>query len=83
MKSIRAKGGNNQLPWRGVKEFGGEEFNGFCSDFEPKWPKIHSDSEEEIEDQEKKKESLEENTEEWIEANNEQVNRNEELGGAI
>ena len=51
----------------------------FCSDFEQKWPKIHSDLEKKIEDQENLKRSFKENTEEWNEANKEAVNIREEL----
>ena len=51
-----------------MSEFEGDEFDGFCGDFEQKWPKIRTDLEKGIGDKEYVINTLVENTEEWKEA---------------
>ena len=73
------KGENCHLPWKEVSEFEGDEFYGFCGDFEQKWSKIRTDLEKGIESEEYVINTFGENTEEWKEATQKAHEMREEL----
>ena len=67
------------MPWKEVKEFEDGEFNGFVAISNRNGQKYIRIWKRKLKIKKRKKESLKENTEQWVVANNEQVDRNEEL----